>query len=77
MMLPFNGRSDIRLLLGIYELRRPQEHENVVGRTRAQPRVCGARGRRDGVSLWHGSVRVSYGRVEHCVLKLHGNCVGS
>ena len=47
------------------------------GRTRAQQRVCGAGGRRDGLSLWHGSVRVSYSRLLHCISKLHDSCVGS
>ncbi|KAF1827992.1 hypothetical protein BDW02DRAFT_635436, partial [Decorospora gaudefroyi] len=35
----------------VYRLRCAREHEDVVGRTRDQRWVCGARGRRDGLSL--------------------------
>ena len=51
--------------------------EYVVDRTSDQRRVCGAKGRRDGLSLWHRSVRVSYGRALHCISKLHDGCIGS
>ena len=54
-----------------------EKDEDVVGRTRDQRRVCGAGGRRDGLSLWHASFRVSYGRALHCILKLHDGCIGS
>jgi hypothetical protein len=37
---------------------------DVVGRTRDQRRVCGAVGRRSDLSAWHGSFRISYGRIE-------------
>jgi hypothetical protein len=46
-----------------------EKDEDVVGRTRDQRRVCGARGRRDGLSLWRVSVRVSYERASHCASK--------
>jgi hypothetical protein len=50
-------------------LRYDREHEDAVGWTRDQRRVCGAVKRRDGVSLWHGSFRVSYRCASRCVLK--------
>jgi hypothetical protein len=53
------------------------EKYDVVGWTRDQRRVCGARGRRDSLSLWHASFRVSYVRALHCILKLHDGCIGS
>jgi hypothetical protein len=52
-----------------------EKDEDVMGRTKDQRRVCGAGGRRDGVSLWHGSVRVSYARTVHCVSKLHDSYI--
>jgi hypothetical protein len=54
-----------------------KEYEDVVGRTRDQRRVCGAGGRRDGLSLWHGSVRARYGRLLHYVSKWHNVYIGS
>jgi hypothetical protein len=48
-----------------------EKYEDVVGQTRDQRRVCGAVGRRNGLSLWHASFCVSYGRALHCILKLH------
>jgi hypothetical protein len=46
-----------------------EKDEDVVGRTRDQRRVCGGAGQREGVSLWHASVRISYNRALHCVSK--------
>jgi hypothetical protein len=46
-----------------------REHEDAVGWTRDQRRVCGAGKRRDGVSLWHRSFRISCSRASRCVLK--------
>jgi hypothetical protein len=54
-----------------------EKDEYVLDRTRNQRRACGAGGRRDGLSLWHASFRVSYGRALHCILKLHDGCIGS
>jgi hypothetical protein len=54
-----------------------KKDEDVLGRTRDQRRVCGAGGRRDDLSLWHVSVRVSYDRALHCASKLHDGCIGS
>jgi hypothetical protein len=51
-----------------------EKDEDVMGRTGDQRRVCGG-GRRDGVTLWHGNVRVSYARRLHCVSKLHDSCI--
>jgi hypothetical protein len=47
-----------------------EKDEDMIGRTRDQRRVCGAVGRRDGLSLWHASFHVSYGRALHFTLKV-------
>jgi hypothetical protein len=52
-----------------------EKDEDVMGRTGDQRRVCEAGGRRDGVSLWHGKVRVSYASTLHYVSKLHDSCI--
>jgi hypothetical protein len=44
-----------------------EKDEDVVGWTRDQRRVCGGVGQREGVSLWHANVRVSYNRALYCV----------
>jgi hypothetical protein len=46
-----------------------EKDEDVVGRTRDQRWVCGGAGQREGLTLWHTSVHVSYNRALHCVSK--------
>jgi hypothetical protein len=55
MMFPFNELKRYRATdQYMYRLRCAEEYEDVVGRVRNQLWVCGALGRRDGLSLWHG-----------------------
>jgi hypothetical protein len=52
-----------------------KKDEDVIGRTRDQWRVCGAVGRRYGLSPWHGSFRVSFRCALYCISKLYGGCI--